>query len=93
LCGSPKQKKTRRRKKREEKKEEEKKKKKEGDPNRRLPCVWVRHAGCPGVRTRCYLFSSLVFFLCPPTIAPPLHFVSSSFDYVFGTIIQPCIIV
>jgi hypothetical protein len=32
--------------------------------------VWVRHAGRPGVRTRCYLFSSLVFFLCP---LPLLH--------------------
>jgi hypothetical protein len=32
--------------------------------------VWVRHAGRLGVRTRYYLFSSLVFFLCP---LPLLH--------------------
>jgi hypothetical protein len=38
----------------------------------------------------------VLLFFCfplPPTLAPPLHFVSSSFDYVFGTIIPPCIIV
>ena len=32
--------------------------------------VWVHHAGRPGVRTRCYLFSSLVFSFAP---LPLLH--------------------
>jgi hypothetical protein len=43
----------------------QKKEKKEKGTQTGVYLVWARHAGRPGVRTRCYLFSSFSVFLCP----------------------------
>ena len=74
------------RKKKKKKKEETKKretKKKEGHRKEVTLSRLAPAAPC----------SSLLCLPLPPTLALLLYFVSSSFDYVFGTILQPCIIV
>jgi hypothetical protein len=61
---------------------------KKGGNRKEVTFIWAYSAGRLGS-----LFSLLCFSFAPHTLAQLLHFVSSSFDYMFGTIIQPCIIV
>jgi hypothetical protein len=62
---------------------------KQGETERRLPSFG---RSPQDAQVPCFL-SCVFFSFAPHTLAHLLHFVSSSFDYVFGTIIQPCNIV